>query len=516
MEPSRAGAPDLADAAIEIGEFRLDAAGGVLRRSGTVVPVRAKTFAFLCHLAHNRGRVVSKDELLQAVWPGLFVSEDSLTQCVSELRKVFGAGSDAVLKTVPKRGYLLTPDIPIESTPVSEQVSPTIAILPFRNRGGDIGDDTLIDGIVEEITYGMARFRSITVIARNSAFSFPPTGRPPLRDIGERLNAEFIVDGAVARANGRLRIAVTLIHAASGQQIWGNQYDFAEDDLFSMHNQIAIMIISRLVSNIDQGVQLTATPGKTSLAAFESFVRGLALLRGYGLGVNERAREYFLRAIELDPECAVAHAYVAFADVIIGDYAAAPRHVLEAARDRAQIALNLQPEESRCHRIMGLIRLYLREHEASERYLRRAFDLNPYDADVLAQLGFVIAMRGRSEEGLAWLEKAITLNPYRPFWYDQDLCYALYGAGRYDEMVDILLGSPELGTYHHIWLAAAHAMGGRLDRAADTMMKIRESIGDADLYELARGWTEYEHESDFQNLVEGLRIAEAACRDVHA
>lgn len=502
----------MADAAIEIGEFRLDAAGGVLRRSGEVVPVRAKTFAFLCHLAHNRGRVVSKDELLQAVWPGLFVSEDSLTQCVSELRKVLGAGGDGMLKTVPKRGYLLASQAAVPVSDLPEQVLPSIAILPFRNRGPGNADDALIDAMVDEITYGLARFKSITVIARMSAFSFPAGSRPPLKEISEKLGAEFIVEGSALRANGRLLVSVTLTHAPTGQRIWGSQFDFAEADLFSMNAEIAITIISRLVSNIDQAVQQTAKPGVSNLAAFENFARGVAFLRSYGPGVNERARDHFLKAIALDPDCAVAHAYLALADVIIADYGAAPRFVLEAARDRVNLAIALEPEEARCHRIMGLVRLYLREHEAAERCLRRAYDINPYDADVLAQLGFVIGMRGRPDEALVWLDKAIALNPFRPDWYDMDRSYILYAFGRYDEAAAVMQSAPDQGSFRQLWLAATFAMSGAPAKAAAMIHRFHSEMGAADVISQARLWTEYEHESDFQHFADGLRAAEAAYR----
>jgi len=499
----------LAGTAIEIGEFSLDTARGVLRRAGDVVPVRAKTFSFLCHLARNRGRVVSKDELLETVWPGLFVSEDSLTQCASELRKVFGNGSDSLLRTIPKRGYLLASEI-VPAVQAAEQTYPSIAILPFRNRGADGADDAIIDSMVEEITFGLARFKSIVVIARNSAFAFPADRRPSLPEVGRTLGAEFVVEGSALRADGRLLVSVTLTHAPTSQRIWGNQFDFAETDLFTVNAEIAATIILRLVSNIDRAVLQQPAP-PANLAAFENFARGVAFLRGYGPGVNQRARDHFLKAIEIDPDCALAHAYLALADIIIADYAAAPPDVLEAARDRAMLAVTLEPEEGRCHRILGLVRLYMREHEASEHALRRAYDINPYDADVLAQLGFVIAMRGRPAEGLAWLEKAITLNPVRPYWYDQDLCYVYYLLGRYEDMISTFLKSPQPGPHQQMWLAAAYGMAGHPRHAAEAFRRIGYLNWGETIVQVARGWTEFEHERDLQHLLDGLAIAEAAC-----
>lgn len=497
----------MADATIEIGEFRLDPVRGVLSRGGDVVPLRAKTFAFLCHLAQNRGRVVSKDELFDAVWPNVHVSEDSLTHCASELRKALGLGPDGLLRTIPKRGYLL--ENGEMTAPVPGHAYPSIAILPFRNRGPAGVENTIIDGMVEEITFGLARYKSLTVIAPRSAFVFAAGDRPALADIGSALGAEFIVEGAGLHAHGRLALSVTLTHAASGQQVWGSQFDFAEGDLFSMNAEIAATIISRLVSNLDRAVLLQpASSG--SLAAFESFTRGVAFLRGYGPGVNERARELFARAIEIDPDFALAHAYLALTEIIIADYAAAPREILEAARDRVTLAITLEPEESRCYRIMGLVRLYLREHEAAERYLRRAHELNPYDADALAQLGFVLAMRGHPVEGVAALRRAIALNPFRPFWYDADLSYALYGMGAYEEAAELLSSGPDLGNFRHLWIAASYSMAGRLVEAGKAFEMVLATMPAEDLDRRTKDWTEYEHEADLAHLRQGLRIAEQA------
>lgn len=500
----------MADAAIEIGCFRLDSAGGCLSRDGDVVPVRPKTFAFLCHLAQNRGRVVTKEELFDAVWPGLFVSEDSLTQCASELRKLFGAGPDSLLRTVPKRGYLLVSDA-LAVPAHAEQAYPSIAVLPFRNRAADGTDDALIDGMVEEITFGLARYRTLVVIARNSAFAYPAGRRPDLAAIGRDLGAEFVVEGSALRRDGRLSVSVTLSHAPSGRNVWGSQFDFAETDLFAVNAEIAGTIISRLVSNIDMAILQQPSPS-ASLAAYENFTRGVAFLRGYGAGVNERAHAHFRKAIELDPDCALAHAYLALTDIIIADYGAAPRAVVEAARDRASIAIMIEPEESRCHRIMGLVRLYLREHEAAEQCLRRACGINPYDADAIAQLGFVLSMRGRPEEGVAWLDKAIALNPFRPYWYDFDRAYALYMLGRYEEMTAIMLGAPDLGPFRNLWLSAGHGMAGAAQQAAATLGQFYADMGDVDLELQARRWTEFEHEADFCHLLAGLRAADRAFR----
>ena len=122
-------------------------------------------------------------------------------------------------------------------------------------------------------------------------------------------------------------------------------------------------------------------------------------------------------------------------------------------------------------------------------------------------------MRGRPEEGAAWLRKAIALNPLRPRWYDSDLGYALYCLGQYEEAAEAFATAPELGVSYRMWLAASLAMAGNLRHAAEIFEKEMQDVAPEDLDTCTRDWTEFEHEADLQHLRHGLRIAEQAFRD---
>ncbi len=153
--------------------FTLDLAKGVLPRDDEPAPQRPKAQALLTHLAMNSGRVVPKSELMDTVWPGIFVTGDSFTQSFREVRKVLGDESQKVIRTVSRRGYMLAPD----TRPyLSEKAQPILAVLKFRNETGDETQSPLIDGFAEEIINGVARFRIITVLARHSSFSIAAAG----------------------------------------------------------------------------------------------------------------------------------------------------------------------------------------------------------------------------------------------------------------------------------------------------------------------------------------------------
>jgi DNA-binding winged helix-turn-helix (wHTH) protein len=495
-----------------IGDCVLDRTRGILMRGAEIIPVRAKTFALLTHLADNRGRVLSKDELLATIWPDVVVSEDSLTQCVRDLRKVLGDEEQQWLRTVSRRGYLLAEDDERSAVSLAAiAAEPVVAVLPFATIG-EI-DRVLIDGIVEEVTNGLARFKTVTVIARGSAFSFPPIERPLPQIVGEKLGANHLVEGSCRTTPWGFRISVSLVHVPTSRQIWAEQFDCSEAELLDIDAVIARRIISRLVSNIEDSVlHLCSGAAPSSLKAFEHLARGRMLLRGYGQENNVSARDFLLRALEIDPDFGLAHAYLALAEIIIADYGAAPRHVVEGACSRLMRALMLAPGDARCYRIMGLAQLYLGEHGAAENYFNRALDLNPYDADTLAQLGYVLTMRGRAPKGVALLERSIELNPFRPPWYDADLAFALYSLGRYAEAIDRLVNVPDSGLFHAARLAAAHAMIGNTGKAAFHAARALEDAGDVDLLEYLRKTTEFEHEQDMQHFLHGVRLALDALR----
>ena len=154
-----------------------------------------------------------------------------------------------------------------------------------------------------------------------------------------------------------------------------------------------------------------------SLAAYDCLLRGLAHYRGFGEDDNRKAYEMFERAVALDPQYALAHAYLAAVSLALHGQAAAPPEVLDVAFAAASHALELDPQESYCQNILGLIWLYRRDYDAAEHHYRRALDLNPNDADRRMALAYLLALRGKSEEALGWMQEAMRLNPFHPTWY---------------------------------------------------------------------------------------------------
>ena len=246
------------------------------------------------------------------------------------------------------------------------------------------------------------------------------------------------------RAGERVRITAQLIEAATGAHLWAERYDRSLDDIFAVQDEVAQTIVSTLVGRIeDARLQQSLRKPTASLAAYDCLLRGLAHFRGdaderqsAGPMRCSRGRSRSIRdmpwRIRISPSSRWR----------MHGHAAAPTEVLDAAFAEARHALELDPQESRCHRILSTICLYRREYDMAEQHIRRAFDLNPNDAEAMTMKGRLLALRGRPEEALVCLEAAVRLNPLHPTWYNAHFGIALYSLRRFAEAAQALKRMP--------------------------------------------------------------------------
>jgi adenylate cyclase len=384
---------------------------------------------------------------------------------------------------------------------------PSIAVLPFENLSGQADKTYLSDGITEEIIIGLARFRSIFVVARNSSFAFrdKPIG---LAEVGRRLGVSYLVQGGVRRVGEHVRITVTLIEAETGTHMWAGRYDRKLDDIFAIQDEVAQIIVSTLFGTIEHTkVEQAFRKPTESMVAYDFLLRGLAHFRGYAAEDNRRACEMFEKAVALDPRYALAHAYLALVRVALDGYASASADVLNAAFGIAAHAADLDPQESRCHRMLGMICIYRRDYDAAERHLRRALELNPNDADGKSQIGYLLALRGRPEEGLEWIDAAKRLNPLHPGWYNFSVGIALYSLARYEEAAKAFQRLPNLGPWARARLAACLAQLGQNADAQVHATAVLKNQPDFSIDRFMARDILLERMEDREHLREGLRRA---------
>ncbi len=255
-----------------------------------------------------------------------------------------------------------------------------------------------------------------------------------------------------------------------------------------------------------------SSSGTSSLDAYQHFVTAVSLLRQYAEGVNERARDHLDEALRLDPGFALAHAYRGLAEVILNDYSWASRSTLEGALEHMQRGLQIAPEEARCHWIIGMTRLFMRQHASAELHLRRAIELNPSDPDMLAVMGYLETMRGRPEDGVVSARRAIALNPLHPSWYHTDIATSLHAAGQYGEAIAHLQMLLRIDPFWHTRLAACHAALGDTAAAARHMAEAKKISPGWDPVEEYRQGLEVEHPESLEPILRDIELAVAAWR----
>lgn len=393
---------------------------------GTAMPLGARAFDLLLALIERRDRVVSVRELLDVIWPGLVVEENNLRQQVAGLRRLLGPEAIA---TVPGRGYrfVLAPGPERPAGPIARAAAgPTIAVLPFVNQSGDVGQEYFSDAVTQDIINGLSRHRWLTVLARNTTFGYRNL-RIDARQLGSDLGAEYLVEGSVRRAGSRLRVAAELIDARTGNTVWAERYDRDVVDVFELQDEITETVVARLEPEIGFAERRrVARTVRTDLQAWDCYHLGVAHFFRFTAADNREAQRLLQRSREMDPLFGEAHAWWAYAtllDMVYWDTEPSTP-VLDAALAAAQRALELDDHNAVFYAVKARVQLARCEYESAMTENQMAISLNPTLAAAHCGLGDTLAYQGRYGEAMACFEKALVLSPRDP----QRWAFLTYGA----------------------------------------------------------------------------------------
>ena len=456
--------------------FEISADSRQLLLDGVVQSVGARAFDMLLCLVEHSNRVVSKDELLDLIWPGLVVTENNLSVHVSTLRKLLGV--QAVLN-VPGRGYqfalavqeLAAPPTPSATLPSTTMLrgtaevhvgdrrqkrwgealhnaeidlplpdKPSIAVLPFLNLSSDPQQDYFADGISEDITTELSRFNALFVIARNSAFTYK--GRAvDVRAVARELGVRYLLEGSVRRADQRVRVTAQLIDAATGHHIWAEKYDRVLEDVFAMQEEVTQNIVGAIAPQIhsaEQNMAQRVRPG--NLKAHDLAMRANAnsndAIRRNDSVLWQQALGEARAAVAMDPSSVLALTVIAELNArYIGtpqfdeqDLSVPWKEGVTAAGQ----AIDLDPITSPAYRWMGLLLGFGGFYDEGRAMARRGVELNPNDAIAWSNLAFVEVWSGYPEEALTHQAQAVRLSPRDPNQYLFNICRSL----AYFEMKD--------------------------------------------------------------------------------
>jgi adenylate cyclase len=494
--------------------------GSLLTAAGETLPLRRQSFELLRLLLENAGRLLDRDTINRAIWSDVTVTDDSITQCVRDIRRAIGDDAQRILKTVPRRGYLLAADVvtardPPAAPPVPGLAlpdKPSLVVLPFQNMSGDPEQVYFIDGLVEDITTALSCIRSLFVIARNSAFTYQ--GRAvDVRQIGRDLGVRYAIEGSVRCAGNRLRITAQLVDAASGGHVWAERYDRDVSDIFAVQDEISTRVagvIEPALADAEQRRVLRKLPER--LDAWEAYQRGLWHFYKYVPEENKTALTFFRQATVLDPNFAPGHYGYALAlqwDI----WHFSTRSFLEVqgtAREEAHIAVSLDDKDATAHAVLAHIMMWGSEWEAAIAEARTAFALNPNSAFVISMLGCVLGYGGYRDEALDRLAQAMRASPNDPLtwlwtlwrgttqFFSRDFIAALETIHQFVRLRPGYIQPRE-------YIAASLAYLGRLDEARDALERVpAQSPEQLQRWQQRLPWLRPE---DYALRVEGVRLA---------
>jgi DNA-binding winged helix-turn-helix (wHTH) protein/TolB-like protein/Tfp pilus assembly protein PilF len=445
-----------------IGDWYADPATHELRRGAEVTRIEPKAMEVLMLLAQHPGRVVRREELFAAVWPGVVVGDEALTQSINKLRRALGdnARSASYIETISKRGYRLiapvrdtsagadeappktvpaspargsrfiglvivvlcavvlaviyfnrsTPTSPVERADIAEerQDSVTVTVLPFKWLGAAPEQAYLALGIDDALVTELSRLPGLRLVRHSSTPSDAPA------------KARYVVSGSVQREADTLRINIHLTDGDTRQQLWSERFERRFGELFAVQDEISRKLAQLLPGKLaDAAHQRHAKRYTRSLEAYDHFLQGQALFLARRSADNEEARKAYGKALELDPNFARAYASLAMTHAM--DYrlrpspSAAP--ALARAFELAETARLIYPDIAEVYWALGFVHTQSRRHEQALVALRTAIEINPSFADAYALMAGIHTYIGQPAKAIPLLRNALRLNPDGGYLY---------------------------------------------------------------------------------------------------
>lgn len=463
-------------------EFSFDDERRELRRGPDLVALEPQVFDLLQYLIVNRERVVSKDDLIAAVWNGRIVSESTLTTRINAARCALGdSGSrQRFIRTFPRKGVRFICDVMTQPTgendfgggatrsdalrqarfaPASRTFEsltpalaiadrPSIAVLPFEAVGGDAELDNFADGLTDDIITGLSRIKALWVIASTTMFTYKGQA-VDVRNVGKDLGVQYVLDGRVRKADDRLRLTAQLIETESGHQIWATKIDRANSGLFELQDDFAQCVVAsvqvQLIVSEGRAAQRKARPSSRVGDLLARSRERLYQATADGLSDLVSLAE---KALQLDPANGEACRLLAAGMWHQAYRGFMPWNKATAGRvmSYAQRAVMAEDADEYAHWMLALAHLMAGQHDRAIVSLKNALEINPSFSLAYGTLGTVLAWGGESDESIANNELALKINPSDPLNPHRyfGLALAHYLASRYTNALENAASTVEL------------------------------------------------------------------------
>jgi TolB-like protein len=438
-----------------------------LCRATEAIALEPKVFDLLEYLIRNRGRVVTRDDLIKSIWGGRIVSESALTTRINAARRGIGdnGAEQRLIKTLPRKGFRFVGSVREEQSAANQEAAieaanppaafarrPSIAVLPFDNLSGDPEQAYFADGMVDEIITGLAKTSWLFVVARNSSFIY--RGKAvDVRQVGRDLGVRYVLEGSVRKSAARIRITGQLVDTATGAHLWADRFDGSLEDVFDLQDRVTAAVVGAIEPAMRSAeIQQARRKPTSSLDAYDWYLRALSAFNLPYASRYTNALEFCRKALAIDPDYAAACALAAWGcagiyftvpasegktvkeegmalalkalDFAAGDPIAmamgaqALSFVSPKDRDRAlevaEHALSLAPNSAQTSIACGHIHYVRSEGDAAIKHFKQALRLSPRDPFAWAIYSGMAAghfIEGRFAEALDWAETALHDNP---------------------------------------------------------------------------------------------------------
>ncbi|MER8422019.1 winged helix-turn-helix domain-containing tetratricopeptide repeat protein [Mesorhizobium sp. M1329] len=478
---------------LAFGPFRLDTDAGILFHGVEPTPLGQRAVALLALLVERAGAPVSKDTLIEAVWPGQAIEDSNLTVQIAAVRRLFQelAGAACWIETLPRRGYrYVGPAVTAgnrDPTPGGTATAtltlpdkPSVAVLPFSNLSGDPEQDYFADGMVDDIITGLARIKWLLVIARNSTFTYK--GRAvDVKQVGRELGVRYVLEGSVRRAGGHVRVSGQMIDASTGAHVWAERYDRNSDDIFALQDEIAMSAVGAIAPSLRRAeIDRVKRRRSDNLDAYDLVLRSQLDVDS---GMPERVRRALVlldRAIELDPAYALAYGNAAMCHHCLFLRAGLQEANRAASIRYARSAILHGQDDASALTLAGFsIGMDGHDRKAAFTALEAALAISPSSALTYILGSVILGWSGEAERAIEWSERGMRLSPFDPWAFAafdaQAMSHLL--RGRYDEACRAAYRSVQANPAHsitYVQLAAALAKLGRLEEARAAAVRVLE------------------------------------------
>jgi len=484
----------------EFANYSLDLARRELRCDGQSIHVEPQTFDVLLYLVTHHERVVSKDDLIAAVWHSRIVSESTLSSSIATVRKAVGDSSETqrFIRTVPRKGFRFVGDViqrgndqaPPESASARPPAKPdlllpdkpSVAVLAFKNLSDDVAQEYFVEGVVEDITIALSQFSQLFVVARSSSFTYK--GRDvDVRQVGRELGVRYVLEGSLRKTADHIRLAVHLIDSLTAAHLWATHFDGTLDQVFDLQDEVTSGVVNVIAPKIERAeIQRAKRKPPGSLGSYDYYLHGVANSYQDTREASDRALHFFEKAIELDPDFAAAYGMAALCYVERWwKHWTLDRHkeVAEAAKFVSRAA-ELGRDDAVALSAAGMaLGLIVRDLGQAVVLLDRSLSLNPNLAASWLRSAWVRLFFGQFDLAIDHASRAIRLSPLDPLLVGMQtvIAFAHFCAERYDEAVAwserALREQPTFTPALRV-LVASNASRDQMDSARRGLARLRE------------------------------------------